>query len=445
MKRKIVVVLFALVVLMTCFGGCSLTTGTVDDLIVPPKAAGDNQGLIKVLEDKVSSKTTFSSPKYGNYRSSVVLMDIDKDGEKEAFAFYYQVGNKSKINMMLFKHIEKKWIAVQNIEGQGNDIYSIDFPDLNNDGILEIAVGWSSDSSKDKKIMTVYSYDDELDPPLTTAFANILYSTSTIVDFNSDGRQELLLFNASSKANTVSEVGAVLYGYDKKDNFGIIGHATMDGNVTAYTNIVVQKAIDDGGVAVYVDGTKGDNFMVTEVIKWDENQMNITAPLYDASVSATVLTLKGVRVATKDVNDDGIVEIPMDHSFIASSDPGTYLVKWNVVKEKTLVPVKTSLINSNDGYMFHIDDALANKVFVEYSADKKEWTAKSWNLTSNASEGDVFTIKSVSRAQWKKDKASSDYTELMFNGSYVYVGKVFERATDFNITTDYLVNNISIY
>lgn len=445
MKKNFLSLLLIFVLLAMCLSGCSLTTGTIDDLITPPDTADDNQGLVKVLEEKVSEKTTFSSPKYGEYRSSVVSKDIDGDGISEALTFYYKIGKNSKINMMLFKHIDNDWVSIQNIEGQGTDIYSIDFPDFNNDGVLEVAVGWSSDSNKDKRVMTVYSYDTKSDEPLTTAFANILYSTATVVDLNNDQKDELLFCNVSSKLEETVNATATLYGYNQNDNFALMGETRMDNNVTSYTNIFVQKAAGEDGPILYVDGTKGDNLMVTETVKWDESQKMLTAPLYDASLSSTVITSRGVRVTTRDVNDDGIAEIPLDHSLVADSDKKTYLVRWKQVVGRELTQFKTSLINLNDGYMVHIDDSLSTKIFVEYSADTKEWTVKSWDLSNNLPEGDLLTIKSVSRAQWKIDKASSDYTELMYNGRSVYIGKTTELAKGYNITVDYLLNNILIY
>lgn len=445
MKKRILSILLIFALLVMCLSGCKITTGTIDDLLAPPDATDGNQGLVKVLEEKVSAKTTFSSPKYGEYRSSVITKDIDGDGVSEALAFYYKVGKKNKINMMLFKHVKNDWISIQNIEGQGTDIYSIDFPDFNNDGVLEIAVGWSSDTNKDKRIMTVYSYDSKLDEPMTTAFANILYSMATVVDFNSDEKDELLFFNTSSRLEETIDSFATLYGYDESDNFALMGEARMDNNVTSYTNVFVQQDVNDDGVTVYVDGTKGDSIMVTEIVRWDEKQRTLVAPLYDASVSATVITSRGVRVATRDINDDKIAEIPIDHSLVAESDKKTYLVRWKQVVGRELVPVKTSLINLNDGNVIHIDDGLSAKIFVEYSVETKEWSVKSWDLINNIPEGELFTIKTVSRAQWKMDKASSDYTELLYNGRSVYIGKVQKLAEDYNITIDYLLNNISIY
>lgn len=53
----------------------------------PPKATGDKADIQRVIEESAGSYT-FKYPQKGDYRSAVIMHDINGDGTDEAVAFY---------------------------------------------------------------------------------------------------------------------------------------------------------------------------------------------------------------------------------------------------------------------------------------------------------------------------------------------------------------------
>lgn len=57
------------------------------NLMSPPKATGDKADIQRVIEESAGSYT-FKYPQKGDYRSAVIMHDINGDGTDEAVAFY---------------------------------------------------------------------------------------------------------------------------------------------------------------------------------------------------------------------------------------------------------------------------------------------------------------------------------------------------------------------
>ena len=56
------------------------------NLMSPPKATGDKADIQRVIEESAGSYT-FKYPQKGDYRSAVIMHDINGDGTDEAVAF----------------------------------------------------------------------------------------------------------------------------------------------------------------------------------------------------------------------------------------------------------------------------------------------------------------------------------------------------------------------
>lgn len=446
MKRKIYASFAFLLLLAFLFSGCSIQFRTVDELITPPKQQELNEEILNVLKEEIGSVYTLKIPSSGDNRSAFLLYDLDGDGFEEAIAFYQLNNAMNTVHMMLFRQVNGKWTSLQTVEGQGNGVYSVVFADLNNDGSQEIIIGWEAYNNKLKHGLSVYSYQPSNKTPLSLVSGSLSFAAMTVVDIDEDKKKELLLFTIDTSVSPTQSY-AHLYGFNDKNIWGLRSETILDGNVTSYPNVSVQQNVDGNGVAVYVDGTKGETSMITEMIIWDKEAEAIKTVFYDGTIRSTPSTLRGFRVTARDINGDGIVEIPSQEALDNKELDNTLvsLVKWSQVQNGSLVPIGYSLINFYDGYMVAIPDAWATKLLVSYDKKARVLLLGDWSAGPNTEsiQRNVISIVAMHRSEWKAGQ--SGYEELMKSGDMVCAAKMLTADENVPLTIESLKNNIAIY
>ena len=74
------------------------------------------------------------------------MIDLDGDGEEEAVAFFRRANDKKPMKIYIFKAAGDNYERYAVIEGTSNQIYSVNYADLDGDGRKEILVGYKSSS-----------------------------------------------------------------------------------------------------------------------------------------------------------------------------------------------------------------------------------------------------------------------------------------------------------
>jgi len=154
--------------------------------------------------------------------------------------------------MAVIDKSESEWKVACNIEGKGSDIYSIEFNDLDGDGILEFVVLWDVFSTSSSHYLTVYGRNDnENGFSLYSIGKPIIMNDYIAADVNGDKLKELLVFTVDS-GDAIS-AKAVLYSYKNKIPESL-GSTKLDGHISSYKSI---KAEDVNGRAyIYADAAK---------------------------------------------------------------------------------------------------------------------------------------------------------------------------------------------
>lgn len=438
MKKKAFFCLVFILVLMLIMNGCSLQFATIEELISPPQVQALNSGILAALENKIGAVYTLKTPASGENRSAFILSDLDGNGSNEAVAFY-QLNNKmNTVRMMFFQNNGESWQAVQEIEGQGNDVYSVSFADFNNDGVQELVVGWESYNNKTKRGVSIFSYQPAAQAnPIEIIASNLPFSAMAVLDIDEDLEDDLLLFSIDTSKNP-SEASAKMYGYDEQKKWGLISETQMDGSVSAYTNVFIQQNVDGSGPALYIDGNKGDSAMITEIVRWDSSVKALRVP-------NSGMLLSGLRVPTRDVNRDGVAEIAVQEAVSGNTDSKyVTMVRWNQIQKNTLRPISLSLINFYDGYMINVPESWASKVVIRYNPERRSMVISEWSMVDNLSGREVMNILAVPRSEWK-NTPYSDYTELLKSGELVYVAKMMSDDADLSYQLEELKRNIVVY
>lgn len=421
-------------ILLICilFSGCSFRmSSSIDDLMSPVSPFGDDADIQEAMDAYAKPGYSLKTPNAGSHNSSYNFYDINGDGQEEAFAFYEPADRLGAIDLAVFQKIDSQWQAVENIDGDGKDVYSLDFCDVNNDGKTEILICWNAISNSSNHYLTVYRYNDKNNTIKLEAIDKpISINNYVCVDLNNDGKQELLLFEI--KSGTTSTVKAELYSLSK-NKFDYLGETKLDRSVSSYNLIQIEKA--EGDVRVYADALGSDGAsMVTEVIYWSNGYGTIVSPFYSYSTGVTADTRRSAMLSCKDINDDKLIEIPTDME-MKKLPHQVSAVDWKIYKNTTLIHTDYSLFVEDDRYYVIIPDKMMKNISVSYDENTRLMT-----VSDKSSKNEIFSVIPVLKAKYSKEDYKG-YTKILDASGYYYLAKL-GNDSNINITIDDLKNNI---
>ena len=407
--------------------GCQTISGSVTDLMSPPKLTAEQQSIENALNRiKGTGKYELKYPTEGEYRSAFILHNLDGDPGEEAIALYCPITDNAGTHVMILKKTKGRWQEINDFNGGGGDVDQIAFGDFYGSGHDDIAIAWTQLTGTDLQLSVYqagskqyYTYGDT-------------FSAMKIVDLNGDGRQDVMLLKLDQAAR---KAYATLISC-KGGNFMQLGTTPMDSTVSGYAGIYATKV--DGQNAVLVDGYKGQHGMVTELVLWKDGTLR--SPWLDAVQKTVSLTLRDLPVTCEDFYQDGEYEVPS-----ADELPGyagqtdfskkRWCITWSNYSGGELKPQFSSVMNSSEGYYFVIPkkwetDGNKTDVTVDNSKSDSRWDFKVWNGTKATDL--LFSIRVYSESDWEKLEQS----EYDLNGTYeladvnglVYVAAINTKA-----------------
>jgi len=417
-------------------GGCSFRlASSIDDLITPVSPSGENANVQKALDNYCKGSYSLKTPVSGDFTTSYIFYDIDSDSEKEAIVFYEPSSNPGSIDMAVIDKINGEWSVVCNIEGRGSDVYSVDFRDLNGDGSTELIVLWDTFSNSASHVLAVYRQayvNDQL--ALSVVGRYITMSNYIAVDIHGDDAEELMVFTVDS-GDSIS-ANAVLYSYED-DNLKSLGSTKLDGHISSYKSIISEN--NGERVYVYADAAKSNGAqMLTEVINWSDYYNTIISPFYNYSTGITKETTRQAMLTSRDIDGDGIVEIPLDAQ--RASFPGNVeAVNWKKYENSVLAHSCYSVAVEKDNYQIIIPDAYFDRITVSYDYENKALTV------SDKSDNIIFTVTYLLKSHYSENNEKyANYTEIMSDSGYIYLAEC-GNDSDIKITAEDLKSMIKSY
>ncbi len=439
-KTRFFSMLLLLVMLVSfAFSGCSIVDVSnfgMEELMQPPMP-DEEKYQIKLLLDTIKKGTvTFSSPKSGVFMTACTEYDIDGDQTDEAVVFYEEkLNGVTQLYIHLFRKGANGWESAQRISASGDDIFSFNFYDLDNDGTDEILVLWeNSEYEQSTKTLAVYEYKNG-----SIVFGNAKACEDlTVVDLQPDGRLDVVTV-ILEQTETASVAKAKVYKYDQQE-FYLMGEVSFDSEIIGYASVSASSkkvTIEPNGVRTeYFSRVMVDGFyqnyqqLMTYVVYWDDKSNKPSIFTLEPELSTRKST-----ITSCDINDDGVIDLPMLVDFANTvSDDTTELVidealatkermvAWHTYDTKWFTSEYT-VINSKFNYILTIPEEWINDVAFIDNSSQNEYILYKWDYEKNQELGFYVKVRVFKAAYWEENKnALMNYTKVKTNkaGTLVY-------------------------
>lgn len=427
MKKLVFAVISAVLVAVFVLSSCSAPSliATVDALLTPPLYYSEYEGLVKAFNSSVDTGVILCNPKSGDHLSAITVSDVDGDGEEEGIVFYRDALQENVAHFALFKCSDDVWSKKCDFKGYGNEVKSLTLTDLDGDGIDEVFVIWSYSGIDSGSVFSVYRAGGG-----NLRYEQIAYEScevATAVDFNDDLKDDIFFISSSKEENTVSRTAGVM---SLKDGELVsLGSVPADPNVISYVSLKTEKSDSHSPMRVYIDASKSNNMMITELFYIDGETGGLVNPFYDAETGSNNVTLRFENLQCTDVNADGRIEIPVQTLYsetVGEEEEELYLTDWIYFENGTPAMKISTFVNVEDGYLVNLGILGSSELFIRKHKGG-DWA--SWSVYKKSDKsvfGEVlFTIIKVPKSRWEKDMLNS--------GRYITILKQLDSVICVNI------------
>ncbi len=322
-KRALAALLLALATLL--LSGCM--NSTIDELLSLPQPSEEYLELQKSIDEIIRSGAVYSAPSAGSYRQSVQLYDVNGDGTNEALAFFSMAGEKP-LKIYIFRLRGSGYETAAVIEGDGTEIASISYLDMNGDGWAEIVVGWKMGS--EIQMLNIYS----LKGFAVSSVAATDYNEYLTADLDGNGREDLLVMREVGG----DDAGCVVCYSMTGDGETESSEARMSPGSKSVAKAVTGQ-LSDGVAALFVESVYGGTGLITDIFISRNGQLQIISTRGEGVSESTV---RYYTVYCRDINGDGVMEIPIPRSLPAQGETGYRALDWYSYSSRGLTNLAVS-------------------------------------------------------------------------------------------------------
>lgn len=271
--------------------------------------------------DEITGKgASFAVIKTGANRQSVQLADIDADGVDEVVSFF------KTTNGVFHIYIHKKngdgYEEIGNVEGVGHNIKSVEYIRYKDTGALCIAVNWELGETA-QSAMSVYAVVNGVAKNLQ----DIQAANYIVSDLDLDSKEEIL----SIAKDSVKGVNvAKLYGFTN-DKCVLMGEVSLSIESDKVLNIV-DGFNASGEKSIFIDSSATRAKYVTDMLIYKDGLLLNGS--VDAQTGSGVLTSRDFNMYCKDIDGDGIIEIPLTTMLKGYVDANSADTRWKISWKK---------------------------------------------------------------------------------------------------------------
>lgn len=410
------IMLLTLLIVLFNFSGCSSVGTDVEGFLKPPQSTKEMQKLGGDIKKIIGNDTVPIFPGSGSFRNSVNFTDIDNDGTDEAAVSYLANTEDKLAHILILKKIKDNWVTFCNIKGSGMNIDVVDFIDFDGDGKKEIVAGWQLLETGGKGL-SVYSITETGPGEILTTSYTTLFITAL------DKSNIMGIFTVASDIKSAKATGKLI----KNENGlpRIVSECVMDGSALSYGSIYYEQAGTGGNF--YINESKDDTILQTEIIKWDGASLANLSYANDNLLFADYLRRTG-NIYSQDIDSDGLIEIPKNYDISIKQNTLTEnisLTEWFNFSGSGFTHKLYSLINSKEIYYINFPANWLNKVLVKNLGTALTFYIK--NVGGN--DESLFSINALSPDEWKSKEGLTGWAQIKTYSDRVYALYTFQSLS----------------
>lgn len=419
--------LAAAVTLAFSLSGCTIISG-IESYLKPPKLSEQHEQIYNALINADGAKISLKYPKSGSYLSAFVVADIDSEPSDEAIVFYEKANvtgsDLSTLRINFLDQKNGKWESMYDFAADGNEVERVFISELGASDITNVIIGTGSPTEKSAQLF-VYSNKQKPEPQSLGT-----YTVMDVRDINNDSENELIMINSNPDGNT-----AQLKWLDKNSTL-VSGPVLNLENTTEIVQLIYGKLSSDI-TAVYLDSYINTNTIITEILRPETRDGTIMlTPVTADNAEAEPInrTVRKSSLISRDIDNDGIVEIPVNTVFRGYEDkPETEqinMTEWYVLENNMFVRKYTSYYSINDGYAFMIPKKWEDKVTVKSSNDDIILCRYDENPENQTELMRICVAGSSEAEAIIKEKEYAEYEQIYSYGDTVYLACLPDISND---------------
>ena len=335
------------------FALSSCSAASVEDLLSPPRLDGEQSEIYDALRDFTNGDIILKYPKSGQYRSAFVVKNLDGEQTDEAIVFY-EIPNVSDGSSLRLNFLDKqggKWVSVYDFAASGSEVENVRFEDLGFGSV--IIVNYLLQSSSDR-YTSIMSYTDGTPQELM----NVRNIYMDIFDADGNGIDDLFtVTNERVSGNTMAGI------YGARDGAIVqLGFIPLNSGFAGIKTVTCGKCGTPNIRPTYVDYAFSDGSFGTDAIVYG-NRYFYLSPVLNPDVTMRSSNTYTPYIPCKDIDDDGVTEIPScvpfpEYTDLPRSEQVNMTVWYSLERSGTLLSEKyRSFVGTKGDYVFLFPDS----------------------------------------------------------------------------------------
>lgn len=422
LKRRFFKLILLAALMCLCLSGC-FSEGS-SGLYRLPKAPEDYIDLQSCIDVLMADGAGYAGPVSGSNRQAVQLVDLNGDGIQEALAFMKVSGEKPMRVYLLSKDLEGEYAQAAEISGDGAAFDSVEYSDVDGDGVLEIILGFQM-SDQVLQYVGIYDVSDGFSLSLLAAGSYTEYKTA---DLDADGAVELLML----KLDSAETAGTADY-YDYRDGeYKLINTVPLSLGMQTIKRIKSSTYIEDNTPAIFVSGTYQDTGLVTDVFAVrDRELVNVAMP---AGSEVSLQTIRNYIIYPVDVDDDGITELarPVQMPVMEGNEPYFTIAWFSQTIDGQFVRKLSTYHNYSESWFFKIPEQWEGNISVSRTDSTEGKALTFYYYTGEGEPKPLMTIYSLTGDDRQELAEKEGRFVLYTKGEVIYCAEIAPDAEKWN-------------
>lgn len=386
LKHKLIWMLLSAALVLT---GCSMRTA--DQMYLLPRRTEQYNDLQKAI-DKAMDGLEYSAPRAGENQQTVQMVDLDGDGLQE-YLVYAKGASERPLRILVFRSQNGSYVHSDTIESNGTAFDQVEYVQMDGVGGVEIVVGRQLDGQT-LGAVSVYTFSHGPAEQLVSAS----YRKFLTVDLNADALTELFILRPGQTETDrgIAEFYAMQNGAIYRSN-----EVNMSEPADKLKRVLV-GTLHGGQPAVYIASAVGDTAIITDVYALLDGLLtNVT---FSNESGTSVQTMRNYYVYADDIDNDGVVELPMLINMKAMDEPRAAerqdLIRWYAMEaDGSEVDKMYTYHNFVAGWYFQLDSEWAPRLSVRNIGNSYEFHLWDEDYTSARKLLTIYALTGQNREE----------------------------------------------